>query len=86
MVRKHDYKIAIIDIRMPGINGVETYKKIKYIRPLMKVIMMTAYSVEDLMKEALKEGAYGIIYKLLNINELFNVIKEIEKKDYHTNY
>ncbi len=80
LVNKNDYSIAFIDIKMPGINGVETFKKIKHIRPFLKVIMMTAYSVEDLAKEAIKEGVYGIIYKPLNINELFNFIRNIEKK------
>jgi len=79
MISKYAYNVALIDIKMPGINGVETYKKIKSMRPMMKVIMMTAYSLEDLVKEALKEGAYGIIYKPLNIEELLNFIRKIEE-------
>lgn len=77
-VNKSDYKIALIDIKMPKINGVETYKKIKHIKPSLRVIMMTAFSDEDLGKEALKEGVYTIFYKPLNINELIKFIKKIE--------
>ena len=82
MVNKDDYNMALIDIMMPGINGVEIFKEIKNIRPAMKVIMMTAYSVEDLVKEALKESAYGIIYKPLNIDDFLNIIEKIEKKPF----
>ena len=82
MVNKDDYNMALIDIMMPGINGVEIFKEIKNIRPAMKVIMMTAYSVEDLVKEALKECAYGIIYKPLNIDDILNIIEKIEKKPF----
>ncbi len=79
MVSKYAYNIVLMDIKMPGLSGVETYKKVKYIRPSMKVIMMTAYSVESLVEEALKEGAYGVIYKPLNINKLLQFIRKIEK-------
>lgn len=82
LVNKDDYNMALIDIMMPGINGVEIFKEIKNIRPAMKVIMMTAYSVEDLVKEALKECAYGIIYKPLNIDDILNIIEKIEKKPF----
>jgi DNA-binding NtrC family response regulator len=68
-----------MDIKMPGINGVETFKKIKGIRPEATVMMMTAYSVEDLVAEALKEGAYGIMYKPVNITEVVEFIESIEK-------
>ena len=79
LISKHDYTIVLMDIKMPGINGVETFKEIKQIRPSTKVIMMTAYSVDNLVKEALKEGAYGIIYKPLNIDNLLHFFKKLEK-------
>ena len=80
MVKNMDYDMILMDIKMPGINGVETLVKLKYIKPSVKVIMMTAYSVEDLIKEALKEGAYGIIYKPIKIKKLLHYIEKIEKE------
>ena len=81
-VNKSDYKIALIDIRMPKINGVETYKKIKLIKPSIRVILMTAFLVEDLGKEALNEGVYSIFYKPLNIKKLIKFIKKIETETF----
>ncbi len=79
MVREKAYDIALMDIKMPGINGLETFKEFKHINPLTKVIMMTAYSVEDIIKEALEEGAYGVIYKPLDIDRVIDLIVKAEK-------
>ena len=82
MVRQNKYDVALMDIKMPGINGVETFKEIKQIRPQIRVIMMTAYSVQDLIQEALKEGAYGVIYKPIDIDKLISLVEEGGKKRY----
>jgi DNA-binding NtrC family response regulator len=78
-IKAQAFDVILMDIKMPGINGVETFKKIKGIRPEATVMMMTAYSVEDLVAEALKEGAYGIMYKPVNITEVVEFIESIEK-------
>jgi len=70
------YDFIFMDIKMPLMNGVETYKRIKKIRPDSIVIMMTAYAVDELIQEAIKEGAYGILYKPLDMD---NVLSLIEK-------
>lgn len=79
MIKDKTYDAVLMDIKMPGINGVETFKEVKRISPTTRVMMMTAYSVEDLVKEALKEGAYGIIYKSLNIGKVVSFIEKTEK-------
>ncbi len=79
MIRERAYDIVLMDIKMSGINGVETFKEVKRIRSSTKVIMMTAYSVEDLIKEALEGGAYGIIYKPLDIDKVMDLIEKAEK-------
>ena len=79
MVKERAYDVALMDIKMPGINGVETFKEVKGISPSTEVIMMTAYSVEDLVREALKGGAYGIIYKPLDIARVVDLIELAEK-------
>ena len=74
-VEKKPFDIIFMDIKMPVMNGVEAYKKIKKIRPGTKVIMMTAYAVEELVREALQEGAYAIIYKPLDIQKVLALVK-----------
>ena len=79
MVRKEDYNVVLMDIKMPGINGVEAFKKIKKLKPATKVIMMTAYSVDALIKEALDEGAYDVIHKPLDIERVMDSIAKAAK-------
>jgi DNA-binding NtrC family response regulator len=78
-VEEKSFDIIFMDIKMPVMNGVETYKRLKNIRPEAIVMMMTAYSVEDLVQEALREGAYGILYKPLDIEKVVVFIDESKK-------
>jgi len=78
LVRDQRFDVIFMDIKMPGIDGVDTYKQVKELRLDAVVMMMTAYSVEDLVAEALKEGAYGVMYKPLDIEEAVKFIDKIE--------
>jgi two-component system response regulator HydG len=73
-VKESPFDIIFMDIKMPLMNGVETYREIKKIRPKSIVVMMTAYALEELVAQALKEGAYGIIYKPLDIERVISLI------------
>ncbi len=73
------FDLTLMDIRMPLMNGVEAYKKIKRLRPRSAVVMMTAYSVEELVQEALEEGAFGIIYKPLDIEKVIFLIEKAKE-------
>lgn len=75
--RAKHFDIIFMDIKMPGINGVQTFREIKKIDPGASVIMMTAYSVEDLIKEALEEGAYTVIHKPFDISTIITSIAEL---------
>ncbi|MDD4859122.1 MAG: response regulator [Dehalococcoidales bacterium] len=78
-VRKVHFDAIFMDIKMPGINGVQTFREIKKIDPRATVIMMTAYSVEDLVKEALEEGAYAVVYKPFDIDRIVSLIEQMRQ-------
>ncbi|MFQ5950577.1 MAG: response regulator [Candidatus Geothermarchaeales archaeon] len=73
------FDIVFMDIKMPLMDGVETFKRIKKIRSDAVVMMMTAYAVEDLVQEALKEGAFGVIYKPIDIEKVTALIEDARK-------
>ena len=75
-VRQGLFDMIFLDIKMPHMNGVETYRRIKEIRPDAVVMMMTAYAVEDLVRQALQEGAHGILYKPLDIERVIVIVEE----------
>jgi len=77
VVSKTHFDVIFMDIKMPGINGVQTFREVKRIDPKATVVMMTAYSVEDLVKEALEEGAYAVIYKPFDIERVIAIIEQL---------
>ena len=80
LVETKPFDIVLMDIRMPGINGVETLQAIKKMRPATEVIMMTAYTVEGLISEALENGAYGVLFKPFDVRRMLELITKIEAK------
>jgi two-component system response regulator HydG len=70
------FDITFLDIRMPVMNGVEIFRLMKKARADAVVVMMTAYAVEDLVQQALRDGAYGIVYKPLDIDRVTALIEE----------
>lgn len=79
-VKEKPFDVILMDIKMPAMNGVEAFKQIKKISPKTAVIMITAYSLEDLIKEALQEGAFGVLRKPLDIDKLIEQIGLAKKR------
>jgi len=68
--------LVIVDIRLPGINGLETFQTIHQIEPKLPVIIMTAYGTTETAIEATKMGAFDYILKPFEIPEMLAVIKQ----------
>jgi DNA-binding NtrC family response regulator len=79
-VKESHFDMIFMDIKMPLMDGVETYRRIIKIRPEAVVTMMTAYAVDDLVADALKEGAYSIIYKPLDIDKAIELIEKAKQR------
>jgi CheY-like chemotaxis protein len=73
-VKQNGFDAALIDLKMPQLNGVETYRRMKQLSPKIKIIMMTAYSGEELVAEALKTGEL-CLYKPLNIDQVVDQLQ-----------
>ena len=80
-VKEKPFDLTLLDIKMTPIHGVETYRRIKKIRPEAVVIMMTAYTVEDLVQKALQAGAHGVVYKPLDIKKVIELIEKMVRED-----
>jgi two-component system response regulator HydG len=73
------FDVILMDIKMPGMNGVESFIEMKRRNPGVKVIMVTAYSVEDLMRQALDEGVFAILSKPIDMDHLFRTIEDAKR-------
>ena len=68
--------VLLVDIRMPGMDGLELQRKVRVIAPRAAVVIMTAYGSVDTAVAALKEGAYDYIVKPFDPEELERVIEK----------
>ncbi|MEM7354543.1 MAG: response regulator [Acidobacteriota bacterium] len=64
----------LMDIRMPGMNGVEAFREIKRLSPESFVIFMTAYAASALVEDAKQEGAIEVIAKPLDLQYVMALI------------
>ena len=74
--RDGNFDLAFMDIMMPGKNGVESFFEIRRLRPDARVYMMTGYSVEQLVQQAIDNGALGVLSKPLDLQKVSAAIEE----------
>ena len=74
--KERAFDVTLMDIVMPKMNGLEAFRKIKEFDPEASVILMTAFSEEELIEMARSEGARRVINKPVNIDRLVELIKE----------
>ena len=77
--RENDFDVGFFDVKMPGMNGVESFLEIKKIKPDAKVFMMTGYSVEQLLQQALANGALGVMRKPFDVDKLIGKLDGIKE-------
>ncbi|MEJ5311347.1 MAG: response regulator [Anaerolineae bacterium] len=78
-VRDRPFDMVLMDIRMPVLDGVQALKQIKALRPDAVVTMMTGFAIEDLMADALAEGAFALLDKPVNIDEVIALIERAQQ-------
>lgn len=75
--RENDYAITFMDVKMSGKNGVESFLEIRKFKPDARVVMMTGYSVEQLLNQAIENGAWDVLSKPLDIAKVLKLISEL---------
>jgi DNA-binding NarL/FixJ family response regulator len=75
--------IVLLDIEMPGLNGIETCQKALQIQPELKIIALSMYGDENFYSEMIDAGAHGFLLKNSKFDTLMRAIKEVsEDKNY----
>lgn len=80
ITREKKIDVAVLDVRMPGIDGIQTLREIKKIDPLMEVIMLTGHASVEVAIEGMELGAFDYLMKPMDINELFYKLQDAYKK------
>ena len=82
IVEQNPLDLVILDMRLPGINGMETFKRIRKIDSKLPVIIVTAYGTTEIAIEATKMGAYDYVLKPFDVPEMLNLIKQAIEAGY----
>jgi DNA-binding NtrC family response regulator len=77
-------EVVILDVKMPGKDGIETLKEIRQKFPLVEVIMLTGHATVESAIEGMKMGAFDYLMKPCDMNELEEKVKDaVSKKKRH---
>ncbi|KYD26050.1 MULTISPECIES: response regulator [Geobacillus] len=76
IARKHRPDLVLLDMKIPGMDGIEILKRLKDIDPDMKVIIMTAYGELDMIQETKELGALMHFAKPFDIDDLRAAVKK----------
>lgn len=76
LLESRAFDVVILDVKMPGMDGIETLAKMKKKRPLTEVILLTAHASVESGIEGMKLGAFDYLMKPINIDELLDKVHQ----------
>lgn len=76
--RQRDFDLVFTDVKLPGMNGVESFFAFRRIKPDAKVVMMTGFSVEQLLVQAIENGALAVLHKPFAIPDILAVLEQVK--------
>ncbi|RPH89904.1 MAG: response regulator, partial [Desulfobacteraceae bacterium] len=80
MVREDEPEVMILDLKMPGIDGMEVLKRVKKTHPLIEVIILTGHGSEADKETCLGLGAFAYLQKPVDVDLLSETIKRANEK------
>jgi DNA-binding response OmpR family regulator len=78
--RHNRYDIAFMDVKLPGMNGVQSLAEILMVAPDARVVMMTGFSEQSLLDQALRTGAVAVLLKPFRMRELLAYIDQLQDR------
>ncbi len=76
--RNQNYDITFMDVKLPGLNRVESFFEIRKINPQAQIVMMTGYSLEQLVNQAVEKGALGVLTKPISMPQLLTQLEKVK--------
>ena len=68
--------VVVLDVRMPGMGGIETLREIKKRTPLTEVVMLTGHASLEVAREGMENGAFDYLMKPVDIDDLLYKIQD----------
>ena len=76
-LKEKDYRLILLDLRMPGMDGMEVLRQLREIRPDIRVIIITAYGTIESAVDAMKLGAADFIQKPFSPEEIRRLVSQV---------
>jgi CheY-like chemotaxis protein len=76
LVRRHAYDVALLDLKMPGMDGLTLYREIKKLRAGTVALIVSAYASDQVANEALEAGAWRVLPKPVDFPRLLGLVNE----------
>lgn len=77
LIAKNEYDVCLLDINMPGLDGIETAKLVKAKKPDIKIIMLTTYNDREIISELIFIGVNGYLLKNSDKQELVEAVQRV---------
>lgn len=77
LVEQHPYDVALLDLKMPGMDGLELYRRIKKLRAGTVAIIVTAYATSDIAQDARQASAFEILPKPVDLPRLLELVDQV---------
>lgn len=75
LVRKRDYDLVFLDLKMPGMDGAELFRRIKEVKRKLPVTIITGYPDSELMRRALAHGPFGVMNKPFSSSDILDAVE-----------
>jgi YesN/AraC family two-component response regulator len=79
-LREHPTDLVVLDVRMPGMDGIQTLRAIKRDHPLLEVIMLTGHASLEIAREGMQLGAFDYLMKPIDLDELLYKLEDAYQK------
>jgi len=79
-LEKDPADVVVLDVKMPGMDGIETLREIKARHPLVEVIMLTGHASLEVAIEGMEAGAFDYLMKPINIDDLLYKLQDAYKR------
>lgn len=78
--RTYALDLVFLDIELPGVSGLDLLGRFRRADPLVPVVMVTHHSTQDVVVQALREGAFGFIVKPYSLSRLQEIFSKLERR------
>lgn len=79
-IRRHPFDVALLDLKMPGMDGLTLYREIKQLRSETVAIIVTAYATGDTAARALQAGAWRVLSKPVDLGQLMPLVEQASQQ------